>query len=139
MKIRKPLNEVFHIFYSVQFAIFFIIGISNFVVSLAAYYFFQQIFENLIYKSAYAQSIAYIAGSVWSFSWNHFLTFKGRGRWLANAQKFLFLQFVLMLSTAISLSYLVDILGYPPFSTWFLVVFPAAIINFIFCKYWAWR
>lgn len=121
---------------SIQASKFIIIGISNTIIS---YVTFVIMFDFVTTHSAFlSQCISYSAGIVWSFIWNKNWTFENKQQ--SNSFfKFIITQVSLLLLSALSLNYCVNIFTIDAKIIWVFVMAIITVINFLLSKFWVFR
>ena len=122
-----------------RFIRFLAVGCSNFVVSYSVFWGGMQVFPLFRLRVFLSQIISYSAGIVWSYFWNRKITFSSRGPVAAQMARFVFLQVILALATALLISIGVDRLGFSPAVSWLAVMIPATLVNFLVCRWWVFR
>jgi len=113
---------------------FGVVGVSNLIVSLAAFRIANRVLTALV-----AQGIAYTLGTLWSYYWNRRWTFQSQGKVASEASRFIISQFAFMLLSAGLLGLLVDHLHFPATLCWFGVSAFVTVLNFVASRYWAFK
>jgi putative flippase GtrA len=130
-----PLRRLF----DEKFLRFVLVGFSNFLVSFALFHLLLLVPVTFAVKTAISQLISYSGGAVWSYYWNRRFTFRSQGVVLPQAARFLTLQASLALISSVLIGLCVDVLGLPPTPSWWLVMIPATIVNFLTAKLWVFK
>lgn len=113
---------------------FGVVGVSNLVVSLAAFW-----SAHRALPASAAQGIAYTIGTVWSYYWNRRWTFQSQGKVASEASRFVSLQIAFMLLSSALLGLLVDHLHLPSTLCWIGVSSFVTVLNFVASRYWAFK
>lgn len=116
---------------------FVVVGGSNFVVSLAAFY---GAFHYLPFgtgRGAVANVVAYAAGMVNSFLLNRTWTFKARGRVGVHALRFTVLNAATLLGSTAVVHVLVDRAGLPALLVWLPLTIVILLAHYLGMRHWA--
>ena len=143
-----------------QFSKFLVVGVSNFAISFAVFYFLYKywklsgVFYGLFGQSgkdleeyilqlgatsldaSLANIIGYGAGIINSYIWNRFWTFQVKHVIAAQFGRFLALNFFCLILSSASLFLFTDFLGWSYLLVWFITMGVITMINFAFSKYW---
>jgi len=136
----SPLWEKLSVrqFFEITFLNFLAIGLTNFIVSYTIFWLCLKTTVTFPLKVSVSQLISYGVGIIWSFFWNRRVTFKrAAGPIVAQASRFVSLQIVLALTSSALIGVSVDIFGFPPTPSWFVVMSGITVTNFLLCKWWA--
>lgn len=123
----------------IQFLRFLLVGASNFLISFAAFHACLYFSEPSQFRVPGSQLISYGVGILWSFFWNRRLTFASRGHLGHQAARFITLQVVLGVLSAVFIAGAVQELGLNPSIAWFLVMSVITVANFLLTKLWAFK
>jgi putative flippase GtrA len=133
---RQPLLSQF---FNLQFLRFLMVGASNFVISFVTFRVCLSIFAQSSFSVPASQLVSYGVGILWSFFWNRRLTFASRGHLGHQAARFITLQVVLGVLSAVLIAMGVQQLGLNPSVAWFIVMSVITIANFLLTKWWAFK
>jgi putative flippase GtrA len=119
-----------------RFARFLIVGLSNTIVSFCV---FQGLLR-LSHKGALAvslsQFVSYTSGVVWSFFWNGRFTFHSHASVAKQAPRFVVVQLFMAGASTVGIGLCVDALRWAPTLSWFIVMVPVTIGNFLLSRFW---
>jgi putative flippase GtrA len=118
-----------------QFKRFVVVGLTNTVISYAAFRAMLVLLPQTDRRATIAQAVAYAAGVGWSFFWNRRWTFSAvpNGRFW----RFLIVQLGCLISSSLAVGFLVDNVGLPATPVWIFVMAAITILNFLAVRFWA--
>ena len=146
-----------------QFSKFLVVGVSNFVISFAVFYLLYNFWklssifygllgqagkdlENLILQlgatsldATLANIFGYGAGTINSFIWNKFWTFRAQHKTSSQFVRFLLLNITCLIFSSFCLFVFTDYLNLPYIIVWFVTMGFITVINFISSKYWVFK
>jgi len=125
--------------YDEKFLRFVLVGISNFVISFAVFHLLLLLKMTFPFRTAAIQLVSYAAGTAWSYFWNRRFTFRSTSPALPQATRFVGLQIALALVSTLLIGLVVDVLGFSPTPSWFVVMGVITVTNFVLCRWWAFR
>jgi len=136
---RPPHPHYLRRYFDAAFLRFMVVGVSNFLVSLAVFRGMLVLLSGSSLKGTLSQLASYAAGTIWSFVWNRRYTFRSSSRIGPQAIRFLLLQALLAVSSSILVGAGVDVLGLSPLPTWVVVMAAITIANYLGCRSWVFR
>jgi putative flippase GtrA len=121
---------------------FALVGCSNFLVSLAAFYLCYHYLPvgkvaAVGAEGAVANVLAYFAGMVNSFWWNRSWTFRAGGGLTRQIVRFVVVNFVSLALSTFAVFLLVDRLGLPELLVWVPLAGLIVVTNYLGFKHWA--
>jgi putative flippase GtrA len=118
---------------------FVVVGGSNFVVSVAAFYgaFHYLPLGAWNGRGALANVLAYAAGMINSFLLNRAWTFKARGPLARHAMRFTALNAATLTVSTATVHLLVDRAGWPPLPVWLPLTVAILLAHYLGMKHWA--
>jgi putative flippase GtrA len=120
---------------------FALVGVTNFLVSLAvfvlAYRYLPQALQRLAPAAAVANVLAWLAGMVNSFALNRSWTFRARGAIAPQAARFAVVNLAGLGLSTFLVYRLVDTMGLPELCVWVPTTVLVMIVNYLGCKHWA--
>ena len=124
---------------SLQIIRFLIVGLSNFAISFAVYLLLLKASSGLALSGALSQLGSYLAGIVWSYTWNRVWTFESSAAVGSESARFFILQIALMVSSAGAIGIAVDALKLHATASWLVVMVFITLVNFVAMKRWVFR
>jgi putative flippase GtrA len=116
---------------------FLLVGASNFVLSFALFHGLLALPVGLAVAPFLAQLVSYSVGTAWSFFWNRQFTFRATGGAIEQASRFLALQAMLALVSAVCVDAAIGHAGLSPMVAWFTVMSAVTVVNFLLSRHWA--
>ena len=125
--------------FDARFARFLLVGLSNTLVGFG-------VFQGLLrwpHEGALAvslcQLVSYTVGTAWSFFWNGRFTFQSHAPVAKQGLRFVVVQLFMAGASSAGVALCVDVLGWAPTLSWFIVMAPVTIANFLLSRYWVFR
>ncbi len=122
--------------FDARFARFLMVGLSNSFVSFCVFQGLLRLPHEASLPVSLCQLISYGAGVAWSFFWNGRFTFRSRAPVVKQGLRFVVVQLFMAGASAAGVALFVDILGWAPTLSWFIIMAPVTIANFLLSRYW---
>jgi putative flippase GtrA len=119
-----------------RLARFLIVGLSNTLISFAVFQSLLRLPGRFSCAISLYQLISYSSGILWSFLWNRRFTFRARGAVLGQGLRFVSVQIVFALASALAIGIAVERFHLPPTMSWIGVMALVTLANFIVTKCW---
>jgi putative flippase GtrA len=132
MRLRAALLAAF----DARFARFLMVGLSNSFVSFCVFQGLLRLPHEGALPVSLCQLVSYGAGVAWSFFWNGRFTFHSRAPVVKQGLRFVVVQLFMAGASAAGVALFVDVLGWAPTLSWFFVMAPVTIANFLLSRYW---
>lgn len=119
-----------------RFVRFVLVGASNTIVSFCVFEALVHLLRHAAFGITLAQFVGYSAGIVWSFVWNSRFTFHSRAPVVTRGVRFLVVQLSMALASTAGIGVCAHVLRWAPTPSWFAVMVPVTIGNFLLSKHW---
>jgi putative flippase GtrA len=132
MRSRAALLAVF----DARFARFLLVGVSNTVVSFCVFQGLLRLTHGGARAASLCQFVSYTAGVAWSFFWNGRFTFRSHSATTKQGFRFVVVQLFMAGASTAGIGWCVDVLRWTPTPSWFIIMAPVTIGNYLLSRYW---
>jgi putative flippase GtrA len=122
--------------FDARFARFLLVGLSNALVSFVVFQGLLRWFHDGALAVSLCQLASYTAGVAWSFYWNGRFTFRSQTLAAGQGLRFVVVQLALAGASAAGIALCVKGLGWAPTLSWFIIMAPVTLANFLLSRYW---
>lgn len=129
---RAPFRELL----DPRLARFLIVGVSNALISFGVFQLLLRLPGRFSWAISLYQLVSYGAGILWSFVWNRRFTFRAHGAVLGQGLRFVSVQIVFALTSALAIGIAVERCHFPPTMSWIGVMALITLTNFMVTKRW---
>jgi putative flippase GtrA len=122
--------------FDARFARFLLVGASNTVVSFLVFQGLLRLSHDGALAVSLCQFVSYAVGVVWSFFWNSRFTFHSHAPVAKQGLRFVIVQLLMAGVSTAGIWLCVDVMRWKPTPSWFVVLVPVTIANFLLSRYW---
>jgi putative flippase GtrA len=130
------LRSVLLAAFDARFARFLLVGLSNSVVSFCVFQGLLRLSRQGALAVSICQFVSYAVGVVWSFFWNSRFTFHSRAPVARQGLRFVVVQLLMAGASTAGIGSCVKVLHWTPTLSWFVIMAPVTIANFLLSRYW---
>jgi putative flippase GtrA len=132
----RRLRAVLRAAFEARFVRFLLVGLSNTVVSFCVFQGLLRLSRERALAVSLCQFASYSAGIAWSFFWNGRFTFRSHAPVVQQGFRFVVVQLFMAGASSAGIALCVGILGWAPTLSWFIIMVPVTIANFLLSRYW---
>lgn len=118
---------------------FIAVGVSNTLISFVTFTFMTATLPQMPARVGLSQTVAYLAGIIWSYYANGGWVFGQRGDETNRMSKFFFSQMTLLVLSVVFIDFLTRGPGFSPTVAWLVVMSVLTVVNFIVLRAWVFR
>jgi putative flippase GtrA len=122
--------------FDTRFARFLLVGLSNSFVSFCVFQGLLRLLHEGALAVSLCQLVSYTAGVAWSFFWNSRFTFRSHAPVAKQGLRFAVVQLFMAGASSAGVALCVDVLSWAPTLSWFVIMAPVTIANFLLSRYW---